>query len=168
MGRTLLGGVSQEGQAELLTPEQQQFLSGTLGSQDGAAQQAYGDFLKPYQPEEFESFYQQSFIDPAQKALKEQIIPGLKEQFLGLDESGSSDLNRALAQSAGDVSTALGSGILGQYNQTQQNRMGALGGLQGLLGQRSFEPIIHQQQGILPGLINALAGGAGSFLNMGR
>lgn len=111
--------------------------------------------MQPYDQNQFQDFYQKSFIDPAQQALQRQIIPGIKENFLGLDESGSSALNRALAQSATDVSTSLGSGILGQYNQYQANRLSALSGLGGLAGSQTFQPLINQQQGILGPLIGA-------------
>jgi len=124
--------------------------------------------LQPYSPEQFQQFYQQAFIDPAQQTLNRQIIPGLKENFLGLDESGSSALNRALAQSATDVSTSLGSGILGQYNQYQANRLSALSGLGGLAGSQTFQPLINQQQGILGPLIGAGATLGGAALLSSR
>lgn len=156
--------MSNEGNIELLTPQQQQFLSSILGSQTGAAEQAYGNFLKPYSHEDYDSFYQKSFIDPAQKALNEQIIPGIKENFLGLDESGSSALNRALAQSATDVSSMLGQGMLGQYNQQQANQLSALSGIGGLAGSQTFQPLINQQQGILGSLLGAGGQGLGMLL----
>ena len=90
--------------------------------------------------------------------LQRQIIPGLKENFLGLDESGSSALNRALAQSATDLTTQINQGIMGQYNQHQANQLSALGGLGGLAGQQTFQPLINQQQGLLPGILNAGTG----------
>ena len=162
MGKTLLGGTSHEGNVNLLSPEAQQFLSSILGGQGGNAQGAYNDFLKPYSADQFQNFYQKSFIDPAQQALQRQVIPGIKENFLGLDESGSSALNRALAQSATDVSTSLGSGMLGQYNQYQNQRFNALQGLGGLAGAQTFQPLINQNQGILGNLLGtgATLGGA--------
>lgn len=165
MGKTFMGGATHEGNIDLLTPEQKQFLSSILGQNSGQANQAYSQFLQPYNPEQFTDFYQKSFIDPAQQVLQRQIIPGLKENFLGLDESGSSALNRALAQSATDVSTSLGQGILGQYNQYQANRLSALSGLGGLAGSQTFQPLISQQQGILGPLIGAAGtvGGAAAL-----
>jgi Chaperone of endosialidase len=168
MGKTFMGGATHEGNVDLLTPEQKQFLSGILGPNAGQASQAYGQMLQPYNPEQFQDFYQKSFIDPAQQVLQRQIIPGLKENFLGLDESGSSALNRALAQSATDVSTALGSGILGQYNQYQANRLSALSGLGGLAGSQTFQPMISQSQGILGPLIGAAGTVGGAALLSSR
>lgn len=162
MGKTFMGGATHEKNIDLLTPEQKKFLSGILGPAAGQASQAYSQFLQPYNPEQFQDFYQKSFIDPAQQVLERQLIPQIKENFLGLDESGSSALNRALAQSATDLSTSLGQGILGQYNQYQANRLSALSGLGGLAGAQTFQPLISQQQGILGPLIGAGAtlGGA--------
>lgn len=134
-------------------PQQQQLASG-----------AYSDFLQPYNQEGFQDLFQKSFIDPAQQALQRQIIPGIKEQFLGVDESGSGSLNRALAQSASDVATGLGSQYMNFYNQQQGNKLGALGQLLGLTGQRTFEPQIEQTQGLLGPLIAALGQvGAGAL-----
>ena len=163
MGKTLMGSTQNKGNIDLLTPEQKNFLSSILGSQQEGAQNAYSQFLQPYNPEQFQDFYQKSFIDPAQQTLQRQIIPGLKENFLGLDESGSSSLNRALAQSATDLSSVLGQGMLGQYNQQQQNQLGALGGLQGLSGAHTFQPLVQQNQGLLGPIVQAagtIAGGA--------
>lgn len=163
MGKTLLGGVSQEGSVELLSPEQRNFLSSVLGGQSQQAGQAYGDFLQQYNPEQFQSLYQKSFIEPAQQALQRQIIPGIKENFMGLDESASSALNRALAQSATDVSTSLGQGMLGQYNQMGANRLNALSGLGGMAGAKGFEPLINQQQGLLGPILQGLGTAAGMY-----
>lgn len=108
--------------------------------------------------------FQKSFVDPAQMALERQIIPNIKEQFLGLDESGSSALNQALAQSATDLSTMLGSNYMNQYNQQQGNMLQSLGLLGGLSGQRTFEPMLQQREGILGQLIGALGQVGSSFI----
>ena len=105
--------------------------------------------------------FQQSYVDPSLQALQRQIIPALKEGFLGLDESGSSSLNRALAQSASDVSAGLGHQRMNLFQQQQQNKISALSGLGGLAGQRTFEPQVEHSQGILGQLI-AAAGQVGA------
>ena len=146
MGQTLMGGISQEGSVDLLNPEQQQFLSQILGKGTDTAQ--------------FQEMFKESFVNPSLQTLQRQVIPQIKESFLGLDESGSSALNRALAQSASDVSSMLGQQLMGQFNQ-QQGR-----GLQAA-GMRTFEPIINRQQGLLPGLLNATASGIGGAVGAG-
>ena len=137
-------------------PQQQQQASG-----------AYSDFLQPYNQEGFQDLFQTSFVDPAQQALQRQIIPGIKESFLGMDESGSGSLNRALAQSATDVSTGLGQQYMNFFQQQQGNKLGALGQLGGLAGQRTFEPHIEQLQGILGPLIAALGQAGVGFASGG-
>lgn len=120
------------------------------------AGQAYSEFLQPYDAQAFGDLFQKSFVDPATQTLQRQIIPAIKESFLGTDESGSGSLNRALAQSATDLSTSLGSQYMNFYNQQQANKLNALSGLGGLAGQRTFEPHFEQTQGILGPLLSAL------------
>jgi len=135
-------------------------MGGPTGQMAGSA---FQQFLQPYDPQQYQELFQKSFIDPAQQALQRQIIPGIKEQFMGLDETGSSALNQALAQSATDLSTQLGSQYMNQFNQRNQNMLQALGLLGGMGSQRTFEPMIQQSQGILGPLIGMLGqlGGAG-------
>jgi hypothetical protein len=133
-----------------LTPQQQQYLGGAMGGLQQLGQ--------PMAPEQFEGMFQKSFVDPAQQTLQRQIIPGIKEQFLG-EETGSSALNQALAQSATDLSTALGSQYMTQYGLGQQRQAGALGQLGGLAGQRTIEPMLFQREGLLQALIKGLASG---------
>ena len=164
-----MGGDTRKENIDLLSPEQSGFLSNTLGSNG-----AYSEFLQPYNQEGFQDLFQKSFIDPAQKNLQQQVIPGIKESFLGLDESGSGSLNRALAQSATDVSTGLGQQYMNFFNQQQQNKLGAMGQMGGLAGINTFQPHIEQQQGILGPIIAALgqvgggltSGGLGPLLKM--
>lgn len=141
MGKTLMGGVTNEGNAQLLTPQQQQYLSGAMQGTD---------------PKQFEDMFQKSFVDPAQQNLQRQVIPGIKEQFMGQDESGSSALNQALSQSATDLTSSLGSQYMNQYNMAQGRGMQAA-------GTQQFSPMIHEQQGILGDIIKMIGnlGGAG-------
>lgn len=148
----------------MLTHEQKKFLSGMLGSGiRGEAKGAYGDLLKPYDNQEFMDFYKKSFIDPAQQNLQRNIIPTIKENFMGLDESGSGALNRALAQSATDLSSILGQGMMGQYNQYNANRLSALSGLGGLAGQQTFQPLVSQNQGWLGAAMQGVGTGIGAY-----
>lgn len=141
-----MNGISQEGSVDLLTPEQQNFLSSILGRSND--------------PGQFGDMFQQSFVNPSLQTLQRQIIPGLKESFLGQDESGSSSLNRALAQSATDVSSMLGGQQMNQYNQ----QIGQ--GLQAS-GINQFMPLINQRQGLLPAGINAFSSALGGYVGSG-
>lgn len=159
--RSLLFGKSKfQGNVNLLTPEQSSFLAHILQGSQGLASNAYGNLLQQYSPESYNSFYHKSFVKPAQEMLQRQIIPQIKENFLGLDESASGALNRALAQSASDVSTQIGQGILNQYNVHSQNQLGALSSLNALLGRHSIMPMVHSR----PSLLSALLGGLGAPL----
>lgn len=156
MGKTMMGGVSHEGNVNLLTPEQMSYLSQAL--------QGASDMAQPMSPDQLQGLFQKSFVDPAQQMMQRQIIPGIKEQFMGLDESGSSALNQALSQSATDLSTALGSQLMNQYNLGQNRRLQSLGLMGQLSGQRTFMPMIHEQPGILGDIISALGNiGAAKF-----
>jgi len=106
-------------------------------------------------------------VAPAQQTLQRQIIPAIKESFLGLDESGSGALNRALAQSATDVATGLGSQYMNFYNQQQANKLSALGQLGGLGTARTSIPNIQQTQGLLGPILSALAGLGSGYLRGG-
>ena len=132
--------------------------------QRNLASQSFSGFLQPYNPEQFQDLFQKSFIDPATQALQQQIIPAIKETFLGLDESGSGSLNRALAQSATDLSTALGSQYMNFYNNQQGNKLNALNLLGGLSTQRTFQPLVQQTSPTLPYLLQALSGIGGGAL----
>lgn len=77
---------------------------------------------------------------------------------------GGGALNRALAQSATDLSTALGSQYMNFFNQQQANKLGALGQLGGLSGQRTFQPLIQQTSPILPSLLQSLGAIGGGAL----
>lgn len=156
MGKTLMGSVENQGNLDLLTPEQQGYLSQSMSG--------LGQMGQPMDPQQYQQMFQKSFVDPAQQMMQRQIIPGIKEQFMGMDETSSSALNQALSQSATDLSSALGSQLMNQYNLGQNRQMGALQGLGGLAGQRTFEPMISRQQGILPMLLNLLAQGGAAAL----
>jgi len=150
----LLGGTNSE-LLNLLSPEQQQFLSKLLGSQTQNANNAFGNFFQQYSPSQYNDFYNESFVQPAQKVLAEQIIPQLKEA-LGQDQSSSGALNRALTQASSGVATGLGQNMLNQYNQSQTNRLGALNTFSGIGTARTQEPIVHQKSGILPAILSAV------------
>ena len=119
---------------------------------------------QPTDQSQFSDMFQRSFIDPAQQTMQRQIIPGIKEQFMGMDESGSSALNQALSQGVADLGTNLGSQYMNQYNLGQNRQMQGLGMLGQLTGQRTFEPMIHQQQGILGDLLKAIGSVAGAAI----
>ncbi len=157
MGKTMLGGSTLEQNVELLTPEQKQFLQSILGAPgiSEQAMQAYQQQLQPYNPQQYQDIFQKAIIDPTMMQYQQQILPAIQQRFVDANSGSSSALNQALAQSANDLSTALGSQYLDFYKQKQANQLSALGGLQGLAGQQTFQPIVAQKGGILGPLLKA-------------
>ncbi len=76
-------------------------------------------------------------------------------------------MNQALGRSAEDLTTSIGQQYGQFFQNQQQNTLGALGQLGGLAGQQTFQPMIHEQQGILGPLIGALGNLGGGALSYG-
>ena len=153
MGKTLMGGAKHTGNVSLLTKEQKAGLSQLLGAGLGPGADALTSVLQGLDPEVMEDIFQTRYVDPAMKVFEQQLVPGLQQQFLDVGAGSSSALNQALAQGATDLSTMLGSQY-GQFVQgQQQNALGGLGLLSGLLQPGTFQPMIQQQQGLLGPLI---------------
>lgn len=150
-----MGGTSS---TNLLSPEQQQFLSQALGGQ-GAAGEAYGQFL---QPQDYEQTFQEKIVEPATRAYEQRVVPGLQQRFVDANAGSSSALNQALAQGASDLTSSLAGQYTNFLQGQQQNTLGALGQLGQLAGQRTFEP--YQQGGILGALLGAGGQAFGSWL----
>jgi hypothetical protein len=151
-----------------MTREQQDFLSQTLKGLGPQAGEAFSQFLQPYDPEQFQDLFQQAFVDPAMLTFEQQVLPSIQQRFVDAGAGSSSALNQALAQSATDLSTMLGSQA-GQFYQGQQgNQLQALGLLNQLVGQRSQDPIIQQRQGLAGPLIGLGGRIAGGLLGGGR
>lgn len=111
--------------------------------------------MQPYDPEQMQGLFQQSFIDPAMQAYEQQVLPSIQQRFIGANAGSSSALNQALASSAADISTSIGSQAGQFYQQAQQNKLGALGQLGGLAGQRLVDPLIQKPYNIWGDLIGA-------------
>ena len=111
--------------------------------------------------------FQQTTIDPALQALQQQILPAIQQRFADANASSSSALNQALAQTATDLSTSLGSQF-GQFAQGQQQlQQGARGQALPFLTQPTFQPVLEQKQGILGPLIGAAGQAASAYATGG-
>ncbi len=150
----MLGG---QGSTNLLTPEQMQFLSSSLGGGG-----AYSQFLQPQSQEDLQSAFQKGVVDPQMQIYNQQTVPGLQQRFVDAGAGSSSAMNQALASSAQDLQTSLGAQYLPFMQGQQQNTLSALGQLGGMAGARTFEP--YQQQGALPGLAQGAGQGAVGLL----
>jgi hypothetical protein len=149
-----------------MSPQQQAALNSLLGSNLGGAQGAFGDLLQGYN----EDMFQQGVVDPAMKTYQQQILPALEQRYGDLNLGSSSALNQALTQSAGDLSNTLAGQRINLQQSMAGQQLGALSQLLGLIGQRSFDPIVQgPQNGLLKDLISggaqvgagALSGGFG-------
>jgi len=134
----------QVGQANTASPEQSNFINQNLQNANQSSQNAYNQFLQPYDSKQFQDLFQKSFVDPAMRVYDQQVVPGIQERFGNANAGSSSALNQALASSASDLSTALGSQMGNFYQQQQQNQLTALGQLGGMSGQKILDPIIQQ------------------------
>lgn len=139
----------------MLTPEQQQLYSQALGQLGPDFLGGLGQFLQPQGVEDYQQVFQQTYVDPAMQAYERQVLPSIQQRFADANAGSSSALNQALAQSATDLSTSLGSQF-GQFMQGQQsNQLQAINQFLPLLTGQTFSPLLQQQQGILGPLIGA-------------
>lgn len=99
------------------------------------AVEAYGQFLQPYNPEQFQELFDQAFIKPAMMTYEQNTLPAIYESFGDANAGSSSALNQALAASAKDLSTGLGSQMGQFYQNYMGNQMSALSGLMNPMGQ---------------------------------
>ncbi|MCK5344704.1 MAG: tail fiber domain-containing protein [Candidatus Heimdallarchaeota archaeon] len=161
-----MGGLSkptqQVGQSQLGLPEQINYGGQTLQGLGPQANQAYSQFLQPYDAEQFQGLFQQAFVDPAMQNFEQQTMPAVQQRMIGANAGSSSALNQALASSAADVSTNIGSQMGQFYQGQQQNKLGALGQLNQLTGTRLVDPLIQEgydPTGALIGLTGQLGQG---------
>lgn len=151
----MMGGSTHEKNISMLTPEQQQALSGIIGGLSPLYQQGMAQFMQPQSQEDLEATFQKTYVQPALQAMEQQIAPAIQQRFVDAGAGSSSALNQALSQAASDLSTSMGSQF-GQFQQNQQmQNLQALQGFAPLLTNQSFTPLIQQHQGILGPLIQA-------------
>lgn len=164
MGKTFLGEeAKQTGQANLMGPEQLQYLQSILGGLGPQALGAYQNLLGGYS----EDLFQKGVVQPAMQNYEQQVLPAIQQRFVDANSGSSSALNQALTQSAGDLENTLAGQRLQLQQNASQNQLQVLAQLLGLTNARSFDPIVQgPSTGILPDLIK---GGAaiGSAALMG-
>tara|TARA_R110002126_G_scaffold77229_5_gene192675 strand:- start:2275 stop:2985 length:711 start_codon:yes stop_codon:yes gene_type:complete len=147
----------------MLTPEQQQLFSQSIQQLGPDFLSSLGGFLQPQSQEDMEATFQKSFVDPAMQTFEQKTIPGIQQAYGDANAGSSSALNQALAQSAGDLSTSLGSQF-GQYQQNQQQlQQNAIGQFLPLMSQSTFNPMMQEQQGLAGPIINAIGNIGGGW-----
>jgi len=139
----------------MLTPQQQQLFSSTLEQLGPGFASSFGSFLQPRGEEDYQETFSKTFEQPALQTFQQKIAPAIQQRFTDVNAGSSSALNQALAQSASDLSTSIGSQF-GQFMQGQQGQqLNALGAFLPLLTGQTFSPMMQQQRGILGPLLQA-------------
>lgn len=123
-----------------------------LGQVGGQAGPALQGLLKGYD----EDMFQKGVVDPSMRTFNQQILPGIQQRFTDANAGSSSALNQALSQSAGDLSNVLAGQRIGLQNSMAGQQSGALQQILGLLGQKSFDPIVQgPKEGLIKDLMSA-------------
>ena len=106
-----------------------QDLSGLNWQQPAQFQQqadnVLNSYMQPYDPSQALQTWQNQFVGPSMLNWQQNVMPGIKEAYLGRGgtaESGT--LARAMSRSGADLSTMLGGQLSGLLNQDYQGYMG--------------------------------------------
>ncbi len=103
--------------------------------------------------------FQKGVVDPSMRTYEQQVLPGIQQRFTDANAGSSSALNQALTQSAGNLSNDLAGQRIGLQSSMAGQQTGALQQILGLLGQKSFDPIVQGPQG---GLVKDLIAAGGN------
>lgn len=166
MGQAIMGSsAKQTGKADLMTPQQKQFLNSLLGSVGGDVQGAFPGLLQGFSEENF----QKGVVDPTMKTYQNQVLPGIEQRFTDANAGSSSALNQALVQSSEDLSNTLGGQRINYQQMMGQQQLGALSQIMSLLGARSFDPIVQgPQKGLLADTIGAVGSLGSAYMMSSR
>lgn len=164
MGAAKDGGYTQK---SVVTPEQKSFLDQLLQQaqqNQGAAANAYGQFLPDSAGGQVGGKGGQAFIDQALQNYRQKFVPEALNAFgASANSKGSSALNNALAQGASQTQTDLAA-LLAQLQQQSAAGLGGLGSQQGSLGSNDRFAFMPRQQ---PFWQSALLGGLGGLGQIG-
>ena len=94
------------------------------GGQVGAGQDALADLLKPFDPTSTNQYFQQSVQAPALRTWEQDILPKIRESFIGQNAGSSSAANRAIASSGSDLASNLSSTLGNLLFQSEQSALG--------------------------------------------
>lgn len=138
------------GQANLMTPEQSNFLKSLITGLGPQAQQAFGGLLKGYDENEF----QKGVVDPAMKTYNQSILPAIEQRFTDANAGNSSALNQALLSSSEDLSNTLAGQRINYQQMLGGQQTNVLGQIMQLLNARQFDPIVQgPKEGLLKDII---------------
>ncbi len=152
------------GTAKTMTPEAERFLNSLITGLGPQAQEAFKPLLGGFSEETF----QKGVVDPTMRSYNQQVLPAIEQRFTDANAGNSSALNQALVSSSQDLANVLGGQRINYQQMANQTSLGALQQILGLLGQKSFEPIVQGPQSgwlqdTVRGLGQAGAGFAGGY-----
>lgn len=154
-------GSSKASQMSRYSPGQQQIRDQIL--QNPNIQKAINQYLQPTSQADYDKLFYESYEKPAQEQFKQQVIPGIINEFVGEDSRESSALNEALAQAGKDLSTTI-AGQKANYMYGQQNlQSGIIGQILQMLSQGDIENVVQQKEGWFPVVMDAAAKGASGY-----
>lgn len=164
MGDIFKGSTKQVGQVDSLTPEQRELYNQQLQQLGPQYISTLQSLLEGMDPETMQEVFNQTVLQPSMQTFEQDVLPAVQQRYIGAGAGSSSALNQALAKSAENLTTSLGS----QYGQFAQNQQQL--GLSGLQlanpYQPNISPLLQQQQGILGPLIGSAGSiGAGYFMS---
>ena len=93
MGKSMKGSSKHVGNAPLATPEQQEFLKKALEGLGPEAGGVLSQLLGPeggFDPEQLQSLFQQSFVDPAMLQYERSVLPAIQQRFVDAGAGSSS------------------------------------------------------------------------------
>lgn len=111
-----------------------------------------------------EKAFKTGVVDPMMQQYNQSVLPALQQRFVDANAGSSSALNQALASSANDLTTQMGSMYLPFMQGQQQTRLSAAQGLQ-----NSINPYMQgaqQQQQTQLAAAQGLAGLANPYLDL--
>jgi len=160
LGRFAFGERDKARNMDRLSPEQQQLFQSVMQSLMGEDGQ-FSDMFGQFNPEEAADVFQQGVANPAMRNFNQQVIPGIQQAFA--DQGASSGLNNSLATAGRDLSENLSSQLAMFINQQKMNQnQNRMQGLNYGLNTQQYNPYIQQGYGgLIPGVINSFAQGAG-------
>jgi len=166
---TLLGEEPEVEQMQALTPEQMAVLSklsGVLKGQVGKGIEGYGgplvpgasplqsklfgmteDWLGRQGPEAGMEYWEKAIKAPAMETWMKDVMPAIREQFIGQGMESSSGLNRALAESGQRLTTGLTGTLADVLFKAEQ---GLPQNIMGLMGVGGTQRGIEQEQMMEP------------------
>jgi hypothetical protein len=90
------------------------------GGLTGQASNTLSGIMEPWNPTAAQNTWQQEFVAPAMQNYTQNVLPAVKESFIGANAGNSGAADRAIAQSGSNLSTSLNSQLANMLYSGQQ------------------------------------------------